>query len=244
MTLFPSTRPRIAGVLLAAGLGRRFGGPKALADTGSGPWVLRALATLDALDPRLVVVGAAAGDVAALLPRGVVAVENPDFAGGMGSSLAAALRVLQGECGAGSAVDSTVDAAVIMLVDLPDVSQAVVNRVVRTVLDGARSAARNRIDGAASPATGRPDRSSAVSHTRPAGEAANSVIPDIRSALARATFSGRPGHPVLIGADHFAGVLAVSTGDHGARDYLATHPVLAVECGDLAGGADVDRKPE
>lgn len=210
--------------------------------------MLRALATLGALDPRLVVVGAAADDVVALLPRDVVPVRNPDFAGGMGSSLAAALRALQGGLGAGSGVDSTagsaVDAAVIMLVDLPDVSEAVVNRVVRTVVDGARSAARNSIDDAASPAAGRPDRSSAVSHTRAAGEAANSVIPGIRSALARATFSGRPGHPVLIGADHFAGVLAVSTGDHGARDYLATHPALAVECGDLAGGADVDRRPE
>ena len=140
MTLFPSTRPRIAGVLLAAGLGRRFGGPKALADTGSGPWVLRALATLGALDPRLVVVGAAADDVVALLPRDVVPVKNPDFAGGMGSSLAAALRALQGGLGAGSGVDSTaglvvnsaVDAAVIMLVDLPDAGAAMAMALATT----------------------------------------------------------------------------------------------------------------
>jgi CTP:molybdopterin cytidylyltransferase MocA len=56
-------------------------------------------------------------------------------------------------------------------------------------------------------------------------------------------FHGTPGHPVLIGADHFAGVIQAAGGDRGARDYLATHPVMAVECGDLAGGEDVDRNP-
>ncbi len=60
-------------------------------------------------------------------------------------------------------------------------------------------------------------------------------------ALARATYDGRPGHPVVLGRDHWAGVAGSATGDAGARDYLATHDVLAVECGDLATGHDVDR---
>jgi hypothetical protein len=38
-------------------------------------------------------------------------------------------------------------------------------------------------------------------------------------------------------------VLGAATGDRGARDYLASHRVLAVECGDLAGGMDVDAPP-
>ena len=42
--------------------------------------------------------------------------------------------------------------------------------------------------------------------------------------LARAYYGGRPGHPVLIGRDHVAGVMAAAVGDSGARDYLATHP--------------------
>lgn len=60
------------------------------------------------------------------------------------------------------------------------------------------------------------------------------------SSLARATFRGAPGHPVLIGRDHWAGVIATASGDHGARDYLARFPALDVECADLFDGADVD----
>lgn len=59
-------------------------------------------------------------------------------------------------------------------------------------------------------------------------------------ALARATYDGRPGHPVVIGRDHWAGVLATLSGDTGARAYLEAHDVVAVECGDLASGRDVD----
>ncbi len=62
-------------------------------------------------------------------------------------------------------------------------------------------------------------------------------------ALARATYDGTPGHPVLLGRQHWAGVLASATGDRGARDYLATHDVRLVEVGDLATGEDLDRPP-
>ena len=58
--------------------------------------------------------------------------------------------------------------------------------------------------------------------------------------LARASYDGVPGHPVLLGRDHWSAVAAGATGDHGARDYLRAHDVTLVECGDLAGGADVD----
>jgi len=59
-------------------------------------------------------------------------------------------------------------------------------------------------------------------------------------ALARAAYGGAPGHPVVIGRAHWGGVLASLHGDHGARDYLAAHPHLLVECGDLATGRDAD----
>lgn len=59
-------------------------------------------------------------------------------------------------------------------------------------------------------------------------------------ALARAAYDGDPGHPVLLGRDHWAGVAATATGDRGARDYLRSHPPVLVECGDLATGRDVD----
>ena len=61
-----------------------------------------------------------------------------------------------------------------------------------------------------------------------------------RAALARASYDGKPGHPVLLGRDHWAGVVETAVGDQGARAYLAPRDVVLVECGDLASGADVD----
>jgi CTP:molybdopterin cytidylyltransferase MocA len=62
--------------------------------------------------------------------------------------------------------------------------------------------------------------------------------PDV---LARASFDGVPGHPVVIGRAHWAGVVESATGDVGARDYLRAHEVLDVPCADVAVGTDVDR---
>jgi CTP:molybdopterin cytidylyltransferase MocA len=60
-------------------------------------------------------------------------------------------------------------------------------------------------------------------------------------ALARAAYGGRPGHPVLLGRAHWAGVAAAATGNAGARGYLAGRADVAlVECGDLADPDDVD----
>ena len=63
---------------------------------------------------------------------------------------------------------------------------------------------------------------------------------DGRSALVRAAYQGQPGHPVLIGRDHWAAVCDGATGDRGARDYLAAHAHTTVEVGHLATGRDVD----
>ncbi|MCW2722651.1 MAG: hypothetical protein QOG20_4178 [Pseudonocardiales bacterium] len=60
-------------------------------------------------------------------------------------------------------------------------------------------------------------------------------------ALRRASYDGRAAHPVLIGREHWAGVIASATGDAGARGYLAGHPALdLVECADVADPDDVD----
>lgn len=61
-----------------------------------------------------------------------------------------------------------------------------------------------------------------------------------RRSLRRASYADRPGHPVLIGRDHWEGVVASATGDQGARDYLREQRVELVPCGDLATGEDVD----
>lgn len=60
--------------------------------------------------------------------------------------------------------------------------------------------------------------------------------------LARASYDGEPGHPVLLGRDHWQPVFEAALGDRGARDYLVAHDTVLVECGDLASGVDVDRQ--
>jgi hypothetical protein len=47
---------------------------------------------------------------------------------------------------------------------------------------------------------------------------------------------------VVIGRAHWQTVAQTAFGDAGARDYLATHDVDLVECGDLASGTDVDTR--
>lgn len=62
------------------------------------------------------------------------------------------------------------------------------------------------------------------------------------TSLARATYDARPGHPVLLGRDHWFPAAASVAGDEGARDYLRDHGCVPVECGDLATGRDVDSR--
>ena len=175
----------VAGLLLAAGAGRRMGMPKALVDD----WLVRSIEVLreGGCDDVLVVLGAAADEARALLPTDQRVVVAEDWDEGMGASLRVGLAALGPDA----------EAAVVHLVDLPDVGADVVARVV---------------------STGSPAR------------------------LARAAYAGVPGHPVLIGRDHWAGVIEAAVGDQGARGYLKTHDVRLVECGDLAGGNDIDRR--
>ncbi|WP_045300057.1 nucleotidyltransferase family protein [Saccharothrix sp. ST-888] len=60
--------------------------------------------------------------------------------------------------------------------------------------------------------------------------------------LAAAAYGGRRGHPVLIGARHFAEAAAGATGDAGARALLAAHAaeIVLVECADVAVADDLD----
>jgi nicotine blue oxidoreductase len=113
----------VAGLLLAAGEGRRYGAPKALVDLAGRPLVDRAAGVLhDAgCDPVVVVLGAAADQVRAVatLP-GCLVVDNPRWRAGMGSSLRAGLAAL-----AGTAARSVV----VLLVDMPGVTPEAVRRV-------------------------------------------------------------------------------------------------------------------
>lgn len=64
------------------------------------------------------------------------------------------------------------------------------------------------------------------------------------SVLARAAYDGRPGHPVLLGRDHWGPVREQAHGDEGARGYLRAHDVELVECSDIGSGGDVDTPDE
>lgn len=185
----------VQGVLLAAGAGRRMGGPKALVRAADGtPWLLRSVQVLaeGGCDAVTVVLGAGAEQAARLIASAGSAADvvvADDWAEGMGASLRAGLGAVDPE---------SVEAALVHLVDLPDVGADVVARVLA---------------GAAGP-----------------------------DGLARAAYDGEPGHPVLIGRGHWAGVTSTAEGDRGARVYLDQHAVHLVECGDLASGRDVDSR--
>lgn len=114
-----------AGLLLAAGAGRRMGGPKALVELDGQPLVRRALRVLaeGGCAPLVVVLGASAERVAPLVPDDVRVVVAEDWAEGMGASLRAGLDAL-------ASLD--VDSAVVHLVDLPGVTPEAVARLAAT----------------------------------------------------------------------------------------------------------------
>lgn len=100
-----------AGLLLAAGEGKRLGTPKALLEVEGELLVDRAARALagGGCAPVVVVLGARAGEVTARAQlTDVVVVVNDDWPTGMGSSLRVGLTALS-DLGAGSAVVSVVD---------------------------------------------------------------------------------------------------------------------------------------
>ena len=68
-------------------------------------------------------------------------------------------------------------------------------------------------------------RSSTCRTSAPTSSDASSARTSAASTLRRASYDGRVGHPVVIGRDHWAGVADETSGDRGARGYLATHDV-------------------
>ncbi|MEU8470642.1 nucleotidyltransferase family protein [Streptomyces sp. NPDC029006] len=190
-------RTDVAGLLLAAGGGRRLGGrPKALLAHRGRPLVEHAVGVLRAAGcGRIhVVLGARADEVRRRAGLdGCVLVDNPDWAEGMGSSLRAGLASLAG---------TGARAALVSLVDQPGIGSAAVTRVLGAYEDG--------------------------------------------TSLAAASYDGVRGHPVLFGADHWAGVARTATGDRGARAYLKAHEdrIRLVECADVAEPYDIDTEAD
>ncbi|WP_405806104.1 NTP transferase domain-containing protein [Streptomyces sp. NBC_01187] len=122
------TAPRVAGLLLAAGGGRRLGGrPKALLPYGGKPLVEHAARALreGGCGPVHVVLGAARDEVRERAElAGCLLIDNPDWAEGMGTSLRAGLERVGADPDGASAV-------LVCLVDQPGIGAAAVARVRR-----------------------------------------------------------------------------------------------------------------
>jgi nicotine blue oxidoreductase len=122
---------RIVAVILAAGAGRRMGGPKARLRIGAETFLARAarlLARPGVASVAAVVGRETLGAEAAGPPAGVVLLENPRPEEGMLSSI---LRGLEGADAAGA------DAVLLHPVDHPLVEPATVDRVVAALQAGA-----------------------------------------------------------------------------------------------------------
>jgi molybdenum cofactor cytidylyltransferase len=180
----------VAGIVLAAGGGTRFGaGPstspgatKLLAELAGRPllqYAIEAQCGVAELERVVVVLGAAADEVRARVEFGrAQAVVCKDWADGQSASLRRGVEALGG---AGKAIVTLGDAPLIT----PD--------VIRLFVD--------------------------------------------QPGATRATYDGRPGHPVVLGPEQLAAVAGLQ-GDRGARGLLSGG--LMIECGRLCSGIDVD----
>ncbi|MFD7843535.1 NTP transferase domain-containing protein [Nocardia sp. NPDC059764] len=203
---------RCDGILLAAGAGRRYGMPKVLAEGGA--WLRGAVRALrDGGCERVVVVLGATG---------------PAYGAANGSWL----------------VSQTSGIAI------PEGAQPI---WVEDWDLGLSASTRAGLAAAAAP--GIATRSSA---TAPAEFAAIMPVdtPDVgpevvarviaaarasESRVARAFFGSVPGHPVVLGRAHWAGVRASAEGNSGAGTYLRERAdMVCVTCDDLATGIDRD----
>jgi molybdenum cofactor cytidylyltransferase len=172
-----------AGLILAAGAGKRFGlEPKLLADLGGRPLLEHAVGAACAvaeLERVVVVLGASADRIAAAVD---FARAEPVICERWHDGLSASLR-----CGLDALPGC--ELVIVTLGDEPLVS---------------------------------PDLIARFAHAPPG---------------TRATYGGRPGHPVVLGPDQIRAIETL-TGDRGARDLLAEGPTI--ECGDRGVDEDVD----
>jgi molybdenum cofactor cytidylyltransferase len=119
----PAELPRIGAVVLAAGQSSRMGSHKLLERVGGKPLVRRAVeaALGSAARPVIVVTGNRADEVeTALADLDVQFSNNPDFTKGLSTSLKRGL----------SALPDDSDGAAILLADMPDVSAALVDKLI------------------------------------------------------------------------------------------------------------------
>lgn len=187
----------VTGIVLAAGSGSRFGGPKALVDFRGELLVERAcrLLTEGGCDPLLVVLGAQADAVRARAALPPLTVLNADWPTGIGSSVRAGLAAVPAESGA----------AVIALADEPLVGSESVRRLVGAYRAGLP-------DGVlAVAATYGGQQRNPVLLTRPVFEAVSALAEGDRGA--RVWLRAHPGQVIGVPCDDTGDALDVDTPD-------------------------------
>jgi CTP:molybdopterin cytidylyltransferase MocA len=235
-------RTTVAGVLLAAGEGSRFGRPKALVELNGQTLAERGVNLLRAggAHPILVVTGAVPVEL-----DGTNSVYNPAWRTGMGSSLRAALQALADADAAAdlSAADEAGAASTLSAVDAAGAAS--------TLSAGDEAGAASTLS--AVDEAGAADRAGAhvgavvvalADQPLVGAEAVARLIAAYRkgASVAVAVYDGQPRNPVLLAREHWAEVIATATGDQGARTFLRTRPDLVtfVECGDTGRPDDID----
>ena len=265
---------RVAGVLLAAGEGSRFGQPKALVELNGQTLAERGVNLLRSggADPILVVVGAAPVEL-----DGIHTVYNPQWRTGMGSSLRGALQALVGSAAtsasAGTAEPGTAEATT------AEAATAEATTAEATTAEPGTAEADSGSDAGVGTGTGS-DAGVGTGFGSDAGvgtgthsdagvatgtgfgrdvgavvvaladqplvgaEAVARLIAAYRdgATVAVAAYDGQARNPVLLARECWADVIAMATGDQGARTFLRARPdlVTVVECGDTGRPDDID----
>ena len=180
---------RVAGLVLAAGEGSRFGGTKQLAPLDGRPLLEHALGAVAGLAPRVVVLGHEAEAIRSAI----------DLQRGRGRRLRGLARGAVRVTAPRRRALGDVGAVVVVLGDQPRITAPAMTAVAAAADDGA--------------------------------------------AAVRATYGGRPGHPVLLGRELLARVGELR-GDVGFRELLRGVDVREVEVGGLADPIDIDTREE
>jgi CTP:molybdopterin cytidylyltransferase MocA len=179
----------VAGLVLAAGSGRRFGSPKQLATLEGRPLLehaLLAVAAATRIEEVVVVLGSHADEILSRVElHGARAVICAGWEEGQAASLRTGF----------AALEKHAEAIVVTLGDQPGIDPRAIDRVV---------SARNEA-----------------------------------TVALRASYRGRPGHPVLLERPLF-GEVAKLRGDEGARRLLGGVAVALVACDGLGSDADID----
>jgi CTP:molybdopterin cytidylyltransferase MocA len=265
-------RTRVAGVLLAAGEGSRFGQPKALVELNGQTLAERGVNLLRAggADPILIVVGAAPVEL-----DGTYTVYNPQWRTGMGSSLRAALLALADSAAtsasAGTAEATTAEAttaeattaeattAEATTAEATTAEATTETGSVEATVEATAVAAEAAEAGSAEAGSG---SDAGVGTGTGSGRDVGAVVVALADqplvgaeAVARliaayrdgaivavAAYDGQARNPVLLARECWAEVIAMATGDQGARTFLRARPdlVTVVECGDTGRPDDID----